>query len=77
MPGGRDGCIRILRRTKRCSGKRVRKGETGKEEVVKDGNGQLLLESVDVQKRWAEYFDDLLNVEDAREADIVAVDGGA
>ena len=57
--------------------KKVRKGETGKEEVVKDVNGQLLLESGDVRKRWAEYFDDLLNVEDAREADIVAVEGGA
>ena len=57
--------------------KMVRKGETGKEEVVKDVNGQLLLESGDVRKRWAEYFDDLLNVEDAREADIVAVEGGA
>ena len=31
--------------------KRVRKGETGKEEVVKDGNGQLLLESGVVRKR--------------------------
>ena len=35
-----------------------------------------MLEIGDVRKRWAEYFDDLLNVEDAREADIVAVDGG-
>ena len=43
---------------------------------MKDENGQSLLRSGDVRKRWAEYFDDLLNV-DAREADIVAVDEGA
>ena len=55
----------------------MRKGETGKEEVVKDGNGQLLLESVDVRKRWVMYFDELLNVEDAREGLTVAVDGAA
>ena len=55
----------------------MRKGETSKEAVVKDVNGQMLLESGNVQKRWTEYFEDLLNVEDAREADIVAVEGGA
>ena len=45
--------------------------------MVKDENGQLLLESGDVQKRWAEYFDDLLNVEDTREDAIVEVDDEA
>ena len=35
------------------------------------------LESGVAQNRWAEFFDELLNVEDAREADIVAVDGAA
>ena len=39
-------------------------------------NGQLLLKIGDVRKTWTEYFDELLlNVEDAREADIVAVGG--
>ncbi|MCP4254321.1 MAG: hypothetical protein GY775_13120, partial [Candidatus Scalindua sp.] len=55
--------------------KRVRKGETGSEKRVKDLNGQLLVESEDVGKRWAEYFDELLNVEDEREVRIVAVGG--
>ncbi|MCP4255879.1 MAG: hypothetical protein GY775_21255 [Candidatus Scalindua sp.] len=55
--------------------KRVRKGETGSEKRVKDLNGQLLVESEDVGKRWAEYFDEILNVEDEREVRIVAVGG--
>ncbi len=53
--------------------KRVRKGETQSEERVKDLNGQLLVDSKDVGRRWAEYFDELLNVEDEREVRIVAV----
>ena len=67
--------MRILRRT-RCSG-RGEKGENGRAEAVKDVNGSLLLRSGDVRKRWAEYFEELLNVEDPREAIIVAVRGGA
>ncbi len=55
--------------------KRVRKGETGSEKRVKDLNGQLLVDSKDVGRRWAEYFDELLNVEDEREVRIVAVGG--
>ena len=35
------------------------------------------MESGAVRIRWAENFDDLINVEDAREADIVAVDSAA
>ena len=55
--------------------KRVRKGESKREETVKDENGQLLVEGGAVRKRWAEYFKRLLNVEDDREAKIVAVGG--
>ena len=55
--------------------KRVRKNEAGREERVKDRNGKLLVECQDVRKRWAEYFCELLNVEDGREAKIVQVDG--
>ena len=55
--------------------KRVRKGESKREETVKDENGQLLVEGGAVRKRWAEYFERLLNVEDDREAKIVAVGG--
>ena len=44
------------------------------EEIVKDVNGQLLRGS-EARKRWAEYFEELLNVQEDREADIVAVGG--
>jgi hypothetical protein len=57
--------------------RRVRKGENGRDEAVKDVNGRLLLERGDVRKKWAEYFEELLNVEDPREAYIIAVRGGA
>lgn len=53
--------------------KRVRKGELRREEAVKGRNGQLLVEGDMVRKRWAEYFEGLLNVEDDREDVIVAV----
>ena len=43
-------------------------------ETVKDVNGQLL-RGKEVRKRWAEYFEELLNVQEDREADIVAVGG--
>ena len=54
--------------------KRARKGESRTEETVKDGNGRLL-KGRDARKRWAEYFEDLLNVEEEREAEVVAVVG--
>ena len=41
---------------------------------VKDVNGRLLRGN-EVRKRWAEYFEELLNVQEDREADIVAVGG--
>ena len=56
--------------------KRLRKGELGGEELVKDRDGGLLVESLDVRRRWAEYFSELLNVEDEREAIVVPGGGG-
>ena len=44
------------------------------EETVKDANGRLLGGN-EARKRWAEYFEELLNVQEDREADIVAVGG--
>ena len=53
--------------------KRVRKGEQAREEMVKDVNGQILRDGVEVRRRWAEYFEQVLNVADAREANINVV----
>ena len=53
--------------------KRVRKGEQAREEMVKDVNGQILPDSVDVRRRCAEYFEPVLNVVDVREANINVV----
>ena len=50
----------------------MRKGGLRMEETVKDANGWLLRGN-EARKRWAEYFEELLNVEEDREADIVAV----
>ena len=44
------------------------------EEEDEDENGRLVKGS-DARKRWAIYFEDLLNVKEEREADIVAVGG--
>ena len=54
--------------------KRVRKGGSRMEETVKDVNGRML-KGNDVRKRWADYFGELLNVVEDREAEIVAVGG--
>ena len=54
--------------------KRVRKGGSRMEETVKDVNGRML-KGNDARKRWAEYFEELLNVEEDREAVVVAVGG--
>ena len=54
--------------------KRIRKGGAKTEETVKDRNGRLV-KGDDARKRWAEYFENLLNVVEEREAEIVAVAG--
>ena len=51
----------------------MRKGEQAREKMVKDVNGQILREGVEVRRRWAEYFGQVLNVADVREANINAV----
>ena len=53
--------------------KEVRKGGSRMEETVKDVNGRLLIGN-EARKIWAEYIE-LLNVQEDREADIVAVGG--
>ena len=50
--------------------KRVKKGEQARDERVKDVKGQILREGVEVRRRWAEYFEQVLNVEDVREANV-------
>ena len=52
--------------------RRVRKGGSRMEETVKEVNGQLL-KGNEARKRWAEYFEELLNAQEDREADIVSV----
>ena len=52
----------------------MRKGEQAKEEMVNDVNGQILPDGVEVRRRWAEYFEQVLNDADVREANI-NVDG--
>ena len=54
--------------------KEVRKGGLRMDETIKDVNGRLL-KGNEARKRWAEYFDELLNVQEDRKADIVAVGG--
>ena len=46
--------------------------EQAREEMVKDVNGQILLDGVEA-RRWAEYFEQVLNVADVREANINVV----
>ena len=53
--------------------KRVRKGEQAREELVKNVNGQILSDGVYVRRRWAEYFEQVLNVADVRKANINVV----
>ena len=42
---------------------------------VEGRDGKLLVEGKAVRHRWAEYFDELLNVQDGVQASIVAVGG--
>ena len=53
--------------------KRVMKGEQANEEMVKDVDGQILRDGVEVRRRWAQYFEQVLNVADAREANMNVV----
>ena len=48
----------------------MRKGELAREEMVKDVSGQILRDGVEVRRRWAKYIEQVLNVADAREANI-------
>ena len=41
--------------------------------MVKDANGQVLRDSVEVRRRWAECFEQVLNVADVREGNINVV----
>ena len=50
----------------------MRKGGLRTEETVKDVNGWVLRGN-EARERWAEYFEELLNVQEDREAYIVAV----
>ena len=53
--------------------KRVRKGDLAREEMVNDVNGQIFRDGVEVRRRWAQYFEQVLNVADVRESNINAV----
>ena len=53
--------------------KRVRKGDQARDEIIKDVNGQILSDGVEVRRRWAECFEQVLSVPDVREANINAV----
>ena len=52
---------------------RVGQCEQGRDDMVKDVNGQKLRHDVEVLWRWEEYFEQVLNVGDVREADINVV----
>ena len=51
----------------------MRKGEQARNEMVKDVNGQILRDCVEVWRRWAEYFERVLNVADTRDPNINVV----
>ena len=42
----------------------MRKGEQANNEMIQDVNGQIFRCGVEVRRRWAEYFEQSLNVED-------------
>ena len=48
----------------------MRKGEQAREKMAKDVNGQILRDGVEVRRRWAQYFEQVLNVADVRMANI-------
>ena len=51
----------------------MRTGEQAREEIVKDVNGQIFRDGIQVRRRWAEYFEQVLNVADVREENINVV----
>ena len=53
--------------------KRVKKGEQARNEMVKDVNGEIFRDGVEVRRRCAEYFERVLNVAEVREANINVV----
>ena len=54
--------------------KRVRKGEQARDEMAKDVNGQISRDGLEERRRWAEYFEQVLNAADVREANMNVVD---
>ena len=50
--------------------KQVRKDEQSRDEMVKDVNGEILRDGVEVMIRLAEYFEQVLNVADVRDKNI-------
>ena len=48
----------------------MRKGEHARDKMVKDVNGQILCDGVEVRTRWAGYSEQVLNVADVREENI-------
>ena len=53
----------------------MKKCEQARDEMVKIVNGQILRDGVEVRRRWAEYFEQVLNVADVREAKFINVVG--
>ena len=53
--------------------KRVKKSKQARDEMVKDVNGQILRDGVEVRRRWEEYFEQVQNVAGIREANINVV----
>ena len=48
----------------------MRKGEQAREEMVKDVYGQILRDGVEVKRRWAEYFEQVLYIAYVRDANM-------
>ena len=48
----------------------MRKGKQVRDEMVMDVNGQILSDGVEVRRRWAEYFEEVLNVADLSQSNI-------
>ena len=48
----------------------MRKEDQVRDEMVKDVNGQILRDGVEVKRRWAENFQLVLNVEDVMDGKI-------